>query len=286
MVPCPTSTAAGNPAHARRQRIVAADRMPGMCTLTLGWRVFDDAPVVVAANRDERLGRPSQPPAVADGDPSVLAPRDAEAGGTWIGCNEHGVLAAITNRWVDVPGGGDRSRGLLVRDVLDAASTHEARGVVDDALGAHTYEGFNLIVAEVGGAVTPGDPTALCFEWDGDLRVRRLDAGIHVVVNVGINGEYFEPDREPRRGAEQAANATRLRDTLRPTVGEPVSTWRSRAAEVLGDHDYGVCVHDPDRGFGTRSSSLFTLHADDTVDVRFADGPPCKTAFRRIEGQL
>ena len=286
MVPYPTSTAAGRPTHARRQRIVAAGRMSDMCTLTLGWRVFDDAPVVVAANRDERLGRPSEPPAVTGGDPSVLAPQDAEAGGTWIGANEHGVLAAITNRWADVPGGGDRSRGLLVRDVLDAASTHEARGVVDDALGTHTYEGFNLIVAEVGGAATPGDPTALYVEWDGERNVRRLDPGVHVVVNVGINGEYFEPDRDPDRGAEQAANATRLRDTLRPAADEPVSAWRSRAAAVLGDHDYGVCVHDPDRGFGTRSSSLFTLHADGTVDVRFADGPPCETAFRRVEGQV
>ena len=257
-----------------------------MCTLTLGWRVFDDAPVVVAANRDERLGRPSEPPAVEAGDPSILAPRDAEAGGTWIGYNEHGVFAAITNRWADVPGGGERSRGLLVRDVLGAASAHEARAVVDDALAAHTYDGFNLVVAERGGDTTPGDPAALYVEWDGDRRVRRLDPGVHVVVNVGIDGEYFEPERDPDRGAGQASNATRLRDALRTGPGESVSAWRSRAADALGDHDYGVCVHEPDRGFGTRSASLFTLFADGSADVRFADGPPCETVFRRVEGQV
>ena len=257
-----------------------------MCTLTIGWRVFDDAPVVVAANRDERLGRASEPPAVVEGEPSVLAPRDVEAGGTWIGSNEHGVLAAVTNRWVDVPGGGERSRGLLVRDVLDAASTHEARGVIDDALAAHTYDGFNLVVAERGGATTPGDPTALYVEWDGGLDVRRLDPGVHVVVNVGVDGEYFEPERAPDRGLEQSGNATRLREALTPAPDESASAWRSRAADALGDHDHGVCVHDPDRGFGTRSSSLFTLRADGTADVRFADGPPCETAFRRVESQL
>ena len=257
-----------------------------MCTLTIGWRVFDDAPVVVAANRDERLGRASEPPAVSGRDPAVLAPRDAEAGGTWIGVNEHGVLAAVTNRWVDVPGGGERSRGLLVRDVLDAASTHEARGVIDGALAAHTYDGFNLVVAERGGTTTPGEPTAVYVEWDGSLDVRRLDPGVHVVVNVGVDGEYFEPERAPDRGVEQSRNATRLRAALAPDPGESASAWRSRAADTLGDHDYGVCVHDPDRGFGTRSSSLFTLRADGTVDVRFADGPPCETAFRRVESQL
>ncbi len=257
-----------------------------MCTLTLGWRVFDDAPVVVAANRDELMGRPSEPPAVTGTDPSFLAPRDAEAGGTWIGYNEHGVLAAITNRWVDVPGGGERSRGLLVRDVLGAESTHEARGIVDSAVAANTYDGFNLVVAERGGGTTLGDPTALYVEWDGDLRVRRLDPGIHVVVNVGIDGEYFEPERDPDRGAEQATNATQLRGALCPESGETVSAWRSRAADALGNHDYGVCVHEPDRGFGTRSSSLFTLFADGSADVRFADGPPCETSFRRVEGQV
>jgi uncharacterized protein with NRDE domain len=257
-----------------------------MCTLTLGWRVFEDAPVAVAANRDERLGRPAEPPAVVDADPAFLAPRDAEAGGTWIGYNEHGVFAAITNRWVDVPGGGERSRGLLVRDVLGAASTHEARATVDDAVASATYDGFNLVVAERGGPSTPGDPTALYFEWDGDLHVRRLDPGVHVVVNVGIDGEYFRPERDPDRGAEQAAAATRLRDALKPDPDEAAATWQARAAEALGDHDYGVCVHEPDRGFGTRSSSLFTLRADGTADVRFADGPPCETAFRRVEGQL
>ena len=257
-----------------------------MCTLTLGWRVFDDAPVVVAANRDELLGRPSEPPAVTDGDPSILAPRDAEAGGTWIGANEHGLVVAITNRWVDVPGGGERSRGRLVRDVLGAASTHAARAVVDDALATHTYDGFNLVVAERGGETTPGDPTALYFEWDGGLDVRRLDPGVHVVVNVGIDGEYFEPEGDPDRGAEQAGNATRLRDALTPESGESASAWRSRAADALGNHDYGVCVHEPDRGFGTRSASLFTLWSDGSTDVRFTDGPPCETAFRRVEGQL
>lgn len=257
-----------------------------MCTLTLGWHVFDDAPVVVAANRDERLGRPSEPPAIIEADPSVLAPQDTEAGGTWIGYNEHGVLAAITNRWVDVPGGGERSRGLLVRDVLGAASTHEARGIVDDAVASSAYDGFNLVVAERGGPTTPGDPAAVYFEWDGDLRVRRLDPGVHVIVNVGIDGEYFEPERDPDRGTAQAGNATRLRDALTPDAEESVSGWRSRAADALGNHEYGVCVHEPDRGFGTRSSSLFSLYADGTTDVRFADGPPCETAFRRVESQV
>ncbi|MDR9382369.1 MAG: NRDE family protein, partial [Natronomonas sp.] len=54
-----------------------------MCTLIVAWRVFDDAPVCVAANRDEATDRPSSPPRVREGDRPVLAPRDERAGGTW-----------------------------------------------------------------------------------------------------------------------------------------------------------------------------------------------------------
>jgi uncharacterized protein with NRDE domain len=70
-----------------------------VCTLVFAWQVFTDAPVVAAANRDELLDRPSASPDVIDESPRVLAPRDEEAGGTWIGYNEHGVFVAITNRW-------------------------------------------------------------------------------------------------------------------------------------------------------------------------------------------
>ncbi|QCC48068.1 NRDE family protein [Halobellus limi] len=255
-----------------------------MCTLTLAWRIFEDAPVVVAANRDELLDRESEPPAVRGGDPSFVAPRDAAAGGTWIGYNEAGVFAGITNRWVDVPDGGERSRGLLVRDVLQTESSVEARELIEDAVATDTYDGFNLVVAER--AVSGRDePAAYLFEWDGDLRVRELEPGVHVVVNVGVNGESLDSAR-PERAGEQAENAERVREELIPRPGESASDWRDRAADVLGDHEYGVCIHNPERGFGTRSSSLLTLYDDGDADFRFADGPPCETAFRPVESQI
>ena len=50
-----------------------------MCTLVLAWQVFADYPVVVAANRDEALDRPSEPPTRIGEEPGVVAPRDADA---------------------------------------------------------------------------------------------------------------------------------------------------------------------------------------------------------------
>ncbi|WP_101296556.1 NRDE family protein [Halegenticoccus soli] len=246
-----------------------------MCTLTLAWRTFPDAPVVVAANRDEAFGRPSAPPSRIEDDPIVVAPRDLEAGGTWLGYNEHGLLVGITNRWVSGLA-GERSRGLLVRDALRRRSAEEASRDVERAVGADEYEGFNLVLADA--------DAALLLEWDGYLRVRQYDPGVHVVVNVGTDDSFFVPDRRPEVGRRQAENARKVREALGPEPGESADEWLDRAGEVLGDHEYGVCVHGD--GYGTRSSSLVALYEDGPETHLFADGPPCETAFRPVESQL
>ncbi|MGH0029521.1 MAG: NRDE family protein, partial [Myxococcota bacterium] len=94
-----------------------------MCTLIVLHRCFEAAPLVVAANRDEYLDRPTEGPALretARGDGRVVAPRDARAGGTWLGLNENGLFAAITNRRCESPDPDRRSRGLIVMDALSA----------------------------------------------------------------------------------------------------------------------------------------------------------------------
>ena len=249
-----------------------------MCTLVVAWQVFADHPVVAAANRDEALDRPAEPPAVIGEDPGVIAPRDADAGGTWIGYNEFGVLVAITNRWTDADPAGERSRGLLVRDALDCESAEDAARHAERAVEADEYEGFNLLVADANAAV-------LC-EWAGGLRVEPLDPGVHVVMNVGAIGRVTIPASWAERGERQAANGRKVREALQPEPGEHAREWRDRAADVLADHEYGVCVHHEEFEFGTRSSSLVTVDADGSADYRYADGPPCRADFGPVESQL
>jgi uncharacterized protein with NRDE domain len=96
-----------------------------VCTLVIAWQVLADAPVAVAANRDEALARPAEPPELIEGDPAIVAPRDAEAGGTWLGYNDRRLLVGLSNRWTEAEIAGERSRGLLVRDLL--GSTRRSR---------------------------------------------------------------------------------------------------------------------------------------------------------------
>ncbi|MEF8976309.1 MAG: NRDE family protein [Halapricum sp.] len=246
-----------------------------MCTLVFAWQVFPDAPVVAAANRDEATDRPSRPPETLGADPTILSPRDGEAGGTWIGVNDRDVFVGITNRWIDVDLAGERSRGLLVRDALERDSAEDAIRYVEREVDARSYEAFNLVVA---------DPTAALFvEYDGAFAVRNFDPGVHVVGNTGADGRYTIPEHRREHAERQAENADRLRTELQPEPGEDAETWRGRARDAIRDHEYGVCVHSD--GFGTRSSSLVTI-GEESVRYRFADGPPCETEYRPVEADL
>lgn len=246
-----------------------------MCTLVIAWQIFTDAPVLVAANRDEATDRPSTPPTTWDTDPTMLAPRDEHAGGTWIGVNEHGVFAGITNRWLEEPPAAERSRGLLVRDALGTESAAAAARRIERAVDRHSYDGFNLVLAD--------NTAAHYLTWDGSLAVWNFDPGVHVVVNVGADGRYRIPAVRQTAGEQQAANADTLRSELQPEPGEASAAWHERAATTIADHEYGVCVHGD--GFGTRSSSLVRIAGED-IEFRYADGPPCETEYEPVEGQV
>jgi uncharacterized protein with NRDE domain len=243
-----------------------------VCTLALAWQVFPEAPVVVAANRDERYARTAEPPTVIETDPTVVAPRDATAGGTWIGYNDAGLFVGITNRWVEGLD-AERSRGLLVREALRSPDAESAVTTVERALEAADYDGFNLLVADAN--------AAFLLEWDGRLRRRRLDPGVHVLVNVGSSDDVTLPSSDRRRGLAQAINARSVRSALEPKAEEHAGAWLDRAATVLSDHDYGVCLHNDD--FGTVSTSLIQLGSDGDARYEYAAGPPCTTAFERVD---
>ena len=247
-----------------------------MCTLTLAWQVFDDAPVAVAANRDEQRDRPSEPPTQIEGTPTVVAPRDAEAGGTWLGYNDAGLFVGITNRWTDTDLAGERSRGLLVRDALGEQSAEDAAEMIENAVEADEYAGFNLVLADA--------DAAYLLEWDGRLLVRELEPGVHVVVNVGASDAPAIPASAAERGHAQAEDAAAVRTALLPETDERSDAWLDRASAVLGDHDYGVCVHQ--NGYGTVSASLLSLGDDGEVRFEFADGPPCETAFEAVDAAV
>jgi len=120
-----------------------------MCLIAFAWRAHPRSRLIVAANRDEYFGRPAAPAGFWDDHPNVLAGRDLEAGGTWLGVTLDGRFAALTNyRNPADRKTGAPSRGALVSDFLTGRTTPEdyARQLEKRAMD---YNGFSLLVADV-----------------------------------------------------------------------------------------------------------------------------------------
>jgi uncharacterized protein with NRDE domain len=155
-----------------------------MCTLVILRRPDHPWPVVIGANRDEMIGRPSLPPARHWPDrPEIVAGLDRLAGGSWLGVNDWGVAAAILNRHGSLgPAPGQRSRGELVLEALDhpdAVAAAEALSHLDP----RAYRTFNLILAD------NRDGFWLRHAGDGRIAIHPIPEGISVIAN----GDLGEP---------------------------------------------------------------------------------------------
>jgi uncharacterized protein with NRDE domain len=145
-----------------------------VCLILFAWRADAHYPLVVAANRDEFYARPTAPMSYWEDAPQVLAGRDLEAGGTWMGIARNGRFAAITN--FRDPGrvrSGAPSRGPLVSGFLHGSST--PRDYLERlARQGGQYNGFNLLV---------GDVEALWYYSNENGVPRPVAPGIHGLSN-------------------------------------------------------------------------------------------------------
>ncbi|HVG81349.1 MAG TPA: NRDE family protein, partial [Methylomirabilota bacterium] len=120
-----------------------------MCSIVLLYRPGHDWPVLIGANRDEMRDRPWRAPGRHWADrPEVVAGIDLLAGGSWLGINAQGVVAAALNRMNTLgPAPGFRSRGELVLEALDHPDAAAAAVALAD-LEPAAYRPFNLVVAD------------------------------------------------------------------------------------------------------------------------------------------
>src|ERR1043165_4074337 len=94
-----------------------------MCLIVLAWQAVPDFPLVVAANRDEFHARPAAPAEFWSDHPGILAGRDLEARGTWMGVSRNGRFAAVTNYRGGTEPSARHSRGALVTRFLDGTAS-------------------------------------------------------------------------------------------------------------------------------------------------------------------
>jgi hypothetical protein len=215
--------------------------------------------ILLAANRDERLDRPWDPPAAWWPDrPEIVAGRDRTGGGTWMGINRHGLVATVLNRPGTLgPAIGKRSRGDLPLMALDHATAAAAARTLT-GLDAALWRGFNMVLADRTGAwfvkgLGYGAPCAT-----------PLPPGVSMVT------AYDPNDLESPRTAFHLP---------RFQAAEPTGdAWRTLLADRSGDAAEQLNVV-PRGGFGTVSSSFVSLRTGGDPVWLFAAGPPHEARF-------
>jgi uncharacterized protein with NRDE domain len=219
-----------------------------MCLIVLGWQADDHHRLRVAANRDEFHARRATPAAFWRDQPGILAGRDLEAMGTWMGVSRTGRFAAVTNYRGAREPSAQESRGALVSRFL-ARGASAASYIGDLSARASRYSGFNLLVC---------DREELWWMSNRDGAPRRLEPGTYALGNLLLDSPEVQPIKQRMAQTPPAVEA--LFDLL--TAAKIVDPqYGTRCSTVLLDD--GKMVRYAERSFAVDGE------AGETVSFQF-----------------
>jgi uncharacterized protein with NRDE domain len=225
-----------------------------MCVLAFAWQQHVGYPLILVGNRDEFHRRPAAPAGWWDDAPDILAGRDLQAGGTWMGFSRSGRFAVVTN-FREPPDlqPDSRSRGELVSDFLGSRRPPRSW---QDTVEADAYGAFNLIF---------GDPSEIRYMTNRGPASGPLAAGVYGLSNHLLNTAW--------------PKVTKTREGLRACIGEQTPDVECLFSLLLDDE---IVPDDdlPDTGvprawerrlspvfirsplYGTRSATVMMLSRD------------------------
>ena len=237
-----------------------------MCTVVALHRPGHPWPVVLAANRDEMLARAWDPPAAHWPDhPGIVAGRDRTGGGTWMGVNRHGLVAAVLNRPGSLgPAPGKRSRGELPLLALGHATAADAV-VALTRLDAGEYRSFNMVLADTRGAIF----------------LRGLGAGRPEAVPLPGLGMVTAHDPNDISSPRVTRHLPRFAAAAPPEPPDRWNGWTALLADRTGPAGSELNVP-PRGGFGTVCASLLALPSAGPPVWLFAPGPPDQVGFAPV----
>jgi uncharacterized protein with NRDE domain len=259
---------------AKGKRCDTARRRNAVCLILFAHLCRADLPLVLLANRDEFLARPSAALAPWAEAPGVAGGRDLVAGGSWLGVGRDGRWAAVTNvrEGERTPPGG-ASRGWLVRDYLRGSSSPGEFASQLVPRGAD-YAGFNLLLGAIdeiwyvsNRSAAPARLPPGCY----GLSNGRLDTPWPKVVGgkTALDRLLQQPQVTIEAGFRLLADTTPASDRELPATGVPLAWERALSATFIVAPAYA---------YGTRSSSVLLRAARGTTwlaERAFTDGPTC-----------
>lgn len=242
-----------------------------MCVIVIALNSHPGFPLIIAANRDEFYSRPTAPLDFWQDHPDILAGRDLQSHGTWLGVNRRGKIAAVTNYRDPLsmyP--RDKSRGALVKNYLTGHKSPE-NYLAEVKQQGNLYSGFNLLA---------GDAGQLWWYSNKAEGIEKLCSGIHAVSNHLLNTPWpktqilkqkilalteAKPVIEPYEILDLLYDPAAAPDELLPDTGVGTE-WERTLSPVF--------VISP--AYGTRSSSVILVNKEKNLlffERTFISGP-------------
>ncbi|MDR0870261.1 MAG: NRDE family protein [Planctomycetaceae bacterium] len=240
-----------------------------MGIIAVQFHATNDSPLLIAANREERISRPTQVPRIQSGRPRVVCGIDKTSGGTWAGVNQHGLFVAVVNCFKRNLPEEPRSRGTLCRELLASRNAEEALEKAYSELLTGMYSGGNfLCVDRFSGGVAYGGNT---------VEVEKLRPGLHILSANRLN-DYNDHRQE---FARRLLTLQRVDSAV--TFFAVAGRTFSRKPDTTGKH--GIEISEPD--YGTVSSMLLSLTDKSQRSImQYAAGPPSEKNYEDISALL
>lgn len=233
-----------------------------MCLIAFSFNNHPKYKLVLAANRDEFYKRPTRNAQFWDEEdfPNILAGKDLEGNGTWMGVHKDGRWAALTNFRdpssikKDAP-----SRGELVIDYLseERNATDYIREIRDKATA---YNGFNLLL---------GGESGVYHFSNQNYTIQEISPGIHGVSNALLDTPWPKLE-QAKSGLNNAINKTSFRaeelfqlllndkkadDQNLPKTGIPYK-WEKAVSSIFIATD----------NYGTRCSTILLIDHKNNIE--------------------
>ncbi|ARK23414.1 hypothetical protein SporoP37_01035 [Sporosarcina sp. P37] len=231
-----------------------------MCLLAFQLQSHPKYKLVLMANRDEAYGRPTAPANFWSDHPEILAGRDMEQMGTWLGINKRGKVAALTNyRDFTLPETGKLSRGHIVSSYLQS-----------DVKAAEFMELLHINRGDYAGCnVLAGSAEELYYYSTIGQSIKRLTSGTHGLSNAFLDTPW------PKVNKTKALLADYLQQTneIDPEILFAMMQRAERfPPEQLPDTGVGEelesllsSIFITSEDYGTRCTTVLTIDSDDYV---------------------
>ncbi|MEO7688083.1 MAG: NRDE family protein [Sphingomonas sp.] len=225
-----------------------------MCVLAFAWQAHPRWRLLAAGNRDEYHARPAQSLERWELPTHLIAGRDLQSGGTWLGVSEQGRFAVVTNlRGFAPPDPNLASRGALVTNYLAGTGLYAHARTAD----LSAFNPVNLIIADQQGA---------CFMTNRpDAARTTLASGLYGLSN----GKLDEPWPKTMRLKSElldwitggATSPEMLFDGLREETLPDIGQDPAIPSDVPQEPNHSpIFIRDP--VYGTRCSTVVAIDMD------------------------